>query len=544
MKKILLLFAFTSLKIIVIAQFIPPPNFDFSGTKLRWVHQAKNHRELIKNGFIDNREVLTTQTAQIIHQDYVYYLLDDLDRPIQGSTLLCLDLDKGNLRWQRDFNPIEDKQKYGYSYQQTQLNFINDSIELIGTTKIDTSFVVGGPKYVIGGFANKRYISKEYGSDISNQTYNDPWKRSCLSTPVVSKIDNKEFSHFYYCNNDYTNFNTGEDFYNLIPYNLDYKLEPIQSNDTSKWIIFKDFNLQGKSTFGPYKIAEDVYAYFLTLERLIGRVYSYEHFFWTINSNGDISNFSNITALINSTHKSTIFYRVEYISQNDYFRIFTNSPNHDRGLIYLTKNAELIKNQEDLQIENKYISHLVSKELNNQEGIIHVLRFQTEKDIHIYKEINGNFSRIGHLKQNDSYIYDYIPQYLTLSENNDPIISLTTLLDTIILNSPPLEYGGFNFICKIDAKELGLNTSIDEKNKTNILFHFSPNPTSQSFYFHTPTHGQLEILDPSGKIVLHDKIVQEHNNIDISAFISGIYFIKFISFDGKIQVEKLIVNKL
>ena len=94
MKKIIIILFLTNIKLF--AQFIPPPKFDFSGTKLTWVHQAKNHRELIKNGFIDNREVLTTQTAQIIHQDYVYFLLDDLDRPIQGSTLLCLDLDKGN----------------------------------------------------------------------------------------------------------------------------------------------------------------------------------------------------------------------------------------------------------------------------------------------------------------------------------------------------------------------------------------------------------------------------------------------------------------
>ena len=101
-----------------------------------------------------------------------------------------------------------------------------------------------------------------------------------------------------------------------------------------------------------------------------------------------------------------------------------------------------------------------------------------------------------------------------------------------------------NFLKSEVSKELGLSTSIDEKNKTNILFYFSPNPTSQSFYFHTPTHGQVEILDPSGRIVFRDKIVQEHNNIDVSAFISGIYFIKFISFDGKIQVEKLIINKL
>jgi hypothetical protein len=547
MKKILLLFAFTSIKIIVIAQFIPPPKFEFSGTKIRWSMQGKSDCPYHVLGVITDQDAVRQTVGQKIIDGQMYYMLNDGCASRGGTTLFCLDYRDGKILWTRRMNERTDDRKYSYAYPQTEISKISqDSLMLLGIAIIDTVFGPGGPTYSIGGFPNRRLIKSSTGQDISNVVNNDTWviRKPGPAFPLIN-YGSSPFQQFSYRLYKYTDTIDYKTIITLNPFTYNEFMQPIIDPDSSKWFIIKEDYVYYAYPYGPVKIDENRYAYFCTINKIIGNLGSLDHYFWICDAQGNKTFQANLTDIVCSNSPYTFFDKIDYNQEKKIFRLsISNLKSLYRGYIYINEKAELILNQENLTLDNRPIQNIISADIKGEDAVLHIMRINGDKEISIYKETNGQFFKIGQLKQNDSYIYDYYLQFLELSENNDPIFSCNVLIDSSISGGKPLTLGGFNFICKIDAKELGLSTSLDEKNKTNKLFYFSPNPTSQSFYFHTPTHGQVEILDPSGRIVFRDKIVLEHNNIDISAFISGIYFIKFISFDGKIQVEKLIVNKL
>ena len=546
MKKIILFLFITNTNLFT-QVIIPPPKFEFSGTKIRWSMQGKCDCPYDGHGLITDQEAVTQTVGQKIIDGQMYYMLNDGCASRGGATLFCLDYRDGKILWTKRMNERTDDRKYSYAYPQTEIARISqDSLILLGMAIIDTVFGPGGPTYSIGGFPHRRIIKSSTGQDISNVVYNDILniRKPGSAFPLIN-YGSTPFHHFSYRMNKYTDTIEFKTFITLSPIIYNEFMQPIIDPDSSKWFIIKEDYVYYAYPYGPVKIDENRYAYFCTINKIIGNLGSLDHYFWICDAQGNKSFQANLTDIVCSNSPYTFFDKIDYNQDKKLFRLsISNLKSLYRGYIYINEKAELILNQENLIFDNRPTQNIISADIKGEDAVLHIMRIKGDKEICIYKETNGQFFKIGSLKQNDSYIYDYYLQFLELSENNDPIFSCKVAIDSSILGGKPLEVGGFNFICTIDAKELGLNTSIDEKNKTNKLFYFSPNPTSQSFYFHTPTHGQVEILDPSGRIVLRDKIVQEHNNIDVSSFISGIYFIKFISFDGKIQVEKLIVNKL
>ncbi len=545
MKKIILFLFITNINLF--GQFIPPPKFEFSGTKIRWSMQGKDDCPYHENGVITDQDFVRQTVGQKIIDGQMYYMIGDGCVGRGGATLFCLDYRDGKILWTKRMNERTDDRHYSYNYPQNAISKISqDSLMLLGIAIIDTVFGPGGPTYSIGGFPHRRLIKSSSGQDISNVVNNETWviRKPGPAFPFIN-YGSTPFHHFSYRMNKYTDTIEYKTFITLSPIIYNEFMQPTIDQDSSKWFIIKEDYVKWAYTYGPVKIDENRYAYFCTIDKIIGNLGGLDHYFWICDAQGNKSFQAKLTDIVCSNSPYTFFDKIDYNPEKKLFRLsISNLKSLYRGYIYINEKAELILNQENLIFDNRPTQNIISADIKGEDAVLHIMRIKGDKEISIYKETNGQFFKIGSLKQNDSYIYDYYLQFLELSENNDPIFSCNVLIDSSILGGKPLEQGGFNFICKIDAKELGLSTSINDKNKTNKLFYFSPNPTSQSFYFHTPTHGQVEILDPSGRIVLRDKIVLEHNNIDLSAFISGIYFIKFISFDGKIQVEKLIVNKL
>ena len=78
-----------------------------------------------------------------------------------------------------------------------------------------------------------------------------------------------------------------------------------------------------------------------------------------------------------------------------------------------------------------------------------------------------------------------------------------------------------------------------EENKKELLIY--PNPTQNIFYIKQQSAQkiQIEVIDATGKIVLHSSGQDLIESIDLTEFTNGLYFIKVRS-EGKVTVQKLI----
>jgi hypothetical protein len=528
-----------------VCQNVPSPKFDFSGTKISWFKQAKDRGKYSDLNVLLSQELLEQAVPHKIVKDRVYYLLEDIAQFMKGATFICLNLETGDSIWMRSFNPLFDERQYSYTYKFNYLENIGDTIEMIGNAVIDTMLVPGTQNYSIPSFGHRRFILNKDGSDISNTVYNVPLKLAVINTPLIKYGKSKfPYSYGYYTNNNYVIPATGEQGMNMVPFSLTEDMEPIKSKDSSKYIIYKEYDVLGHSTYGPYKINEDNYGMFFRFDKSIGGVISRKHFYCKLALDGTIKAFKDISPITNSNFIETYFTRYEYVAERGYFRLYSINPfNKDRGLIYLDEDGNLSRNQESIIIDNKSVSYLISKDLPKGQGIVHVLRFQGEKDINIYKESNNVFTKLGFLKQNDRYLYDYSPTYLEFSEKNDAVITFSVNIDSIISGLPPLNFGGFQFMCKIDAKELGLSTSISDPLIDANVFQLYPNPASSHLVISTKHHGEIEIYNLSAQKLKQQSIQKNRDRIDLSQFPSGMYILKMKAENGQIQAEKFVVEK-
>jgi hypothetical protein len=98
-------------------------------------------------------------------------------------------------------------------------------------------------------------------------------------------------------------------------------------------------------------------------------------------------------------------------------------------------------------------------------------------------------------------------------------------------------------MCKIDAKELGLSTSISDPLIDANLFQLHPNPASSNLVISTEHRGEIEIYNLSAQKLKQQSIQKNRDRIDLSQLPSGMYILKMKAENGQIQVEKFVVEK-
>ena len=82
----------------------------------------------------------------------------------------------------------------------------------------------------------------------------------------------------------------------------------------------------------------------------------------------------------------------------------------------------------------------------------------------------------------------------------------------------------------------------DEENSSSFVVY--PNPAAQNAQViidEVSADTRLTLTDVSGKVVLNSKITSPRFNLDVSTFANGIYFIKLVAGNNRIETQKLII---
>lgn len=166
-----------------------------------------------------------------------------------------------------------------------------------------------------------------------------------------------------------------------------------------------------------------------------------------------------------------------------------------------------------------------------------------------------------YIKGNYGYV-SYYEDGLQIWDLTDPLNPiLAGYYDTFPFNN---NYGGYwgcwgtypylpsNIILASDRK-YGLHTlsfdlnpvSNEDLNQVVLDAHIYPNPSNGIFNIHIVDENtqpySLEILDVSGKLLERFEFTQAREQVQLTTFSSGFYFGK-ITMDGKVKVEKLVIN--
>ena len=87
-------------------------------------------------------------------------------------------------------------------------------------------------------------------------------------------------------------------------------------------------------------------------------------------------------------------------------------------------------------------------------------------------------------------------------------------------------------------------TGLDEVFSESAKIHIYPNPATDRIYFNVPgakeeSRIKIEIFDASGRLV--DHLITHTNNMDVSSFSAGIYYIK-AQLGSRVYHSKLLIN--
>jgi hypothetical protein len=89
----------------------------------------------------------------------------------------------------------------------------------------------------------------------------------------------------------------------------------------------------------------------------------------------------------------------------------------------------------------------------------------------------------------------------------------------------------------------GANTIISTKAincELNSDIQVYPNPANTAFIISSPYHGQLSIVNLTGKIVLQNKLNEGLSQIDVSHLSQGAYFVRIETMNGESQTVQLL----
>lgn len=508
------------------------PKFEFSGTKVDWVNRPLEVSNAIQVGkLIDVKEQLGQHLSHIIDQNRVYYLLDNVSYgKDNGSTLVCYDIHTGDSLWQRNYNRSHNDKHYGYTYFFGYRLLAND-LELFGRATIDT--VLYNIRDYYPGFLNRRLVSKD-GEDLIDFTNNHMLDRVVFISSLPPHYIGDNWYAFYY--ETFSSIDTNHTDI-VVPSLWD---DTLHSKELTEFTLkFSEPNTVGIRVEGPVQVSADTFIYFAWFQNF--STGKFKHYMWKVNNTGYYWDLKDVTNIIGDSY---YFRDADKIDQS--IRIRTQkivSRETDVGYLFIDFDGKMIKDQRDIKFDNRPASHIVSTRVKGSDDYLHIIKHQRDNNIYFYRENQlGELLRSGTMQYNGNLKYGFIPRFVQVADQNDIVLSFVASLDSILAGENYV-LGGWPYICKIEAKKLGLPTDIFDVTDQFDLFQLYPNPASSHLVISTEHRGEIEIYNLSAQKLKQQSIQKNRERIDLTQFPSGMYILKMKAENGQIQAEKFVVEK-
>ena len=529
------------------AQIFKTPNIEFGGSKVDWKYRVEDSSEVQESTNLPflRKEESNIWNSPIEIGGTIIYNVDNFNPYTFGNIISCYDTKTGEQKWLRYINP-SNEDGYCYNFYHSMLKDTNGELILTGArSSLKSSFTQSQNND--GGRFIRWTLNSENGQTIDKYLREDifSYKLGDLN-PALS--GGKEL--YYHQAGPPLDKSYSDRFY---PYFIDIKNNLVINRDgldTTSQLLFNTFNNSGISNNiridGPYSDTENEYTYIVQYEK--NRVAN--QYLWKIDKDAKIIYSKDISESLRGADKREQYVRAEQKDGKIFLTMvkLDNTIQGNRGYAILDMDGNLIKKNTSITIGDKKAGHISTTPLKGSEELLHVIRFQNDKDVFLYRETKDKtYIKAGQLENKNSKAYAYIPLYLLQTSDEGIVISGSFFMDTVVQN-----YGSFRFdqgawpvIMKLSAATLGLPSSTQDGSYTDALFTISPNPSTNRVTITIPEihhANNIYITDQTGRCVLQNRESSIITELDISALQAGMYFVSLTDDAGRSvgRVEKLV----
>ena len=518
------------------AQLIKAPDIHFGGSKVDWAHTVKDTFETdqILHSFpsFSNKEIGLLWTRPKEFDKKIIFNVSNFNSSYIGTMVNAYDLDSGDILWANNYNPHFEN-NFGYSF--TLEMEINEQSNLILKGYRGIMPFTGG---YWRGYFSQRTI--DLNSGLTKTAYIN-LKTNMRTNVQTNPAINKENSSFFY----YTKWPSSGKFF---PVKVDIANDTIIDAfefDSLKTVVFETKTVEEQTSFridGPFTLDHQFFTF-------VVQYYKDGHpvqWLWKTDKDANVlikkeisSNFGEF--YFEAEQKDSLIEMIT-VSKDDSYQ-------GHRGYLFMDMDGNVVNRNSQITIEGKKVGHLSTTRLKNSDEVLHVVRFQHDNDIYIYRETKDKqYIKSGHLINNNSSAYAYIPRFIFQSSDNGLVISGSFLLDTLLFpNSLRCNFdcGGWPVIMKLSAETLGLPTGSSDPWQQPITFSIAPNPSTNQITVATTealSNSQIEIYNQTGRHIINHQISSSAIEIDISSLPTGLYFVSLVDDLGKRfgQVQKLV----
>ena len=518
------------------AQLIKAPDIHFGGSKVDWAHTVKDTFETdqILHSFpsFSNKEIGLLWTRPKEFDKKIIFNVSNFNSSYIGTMVNAYDLDSGDILWANNYNPHFEN-NFGYSF--TLEMEINEQSNLILKGYRGIMPFTGG---YWRGYFSQRTI--DLNSGLTKTAYIN-LKTNMRTNVQTNPAINKENSSFFY----YTKWPSSGKFF---PVKVDIANDTIIDAfefDSLKTVVFETKTAEEQGTIridGPFTLDHQFFTFVVQYSKDGHPV----HWLWKTDKDANVLIKKEISSnlgefYLEAEQKDSL---IEMISVS-----LDDSYQGHRGYLFMDMDGNVVNRNSQITIEGKKVGHLSTTRLKNSDEVLHVVRFQHDNDIYIYRETKDKqYIKSGHLINNNSSAYAYIPRFIFQSSDNGLVISGSFLLDTLLFpNSLRCNFdcGGWPVIMKLSAETLGLPTGSSDPWQQPITFSIAPNPSTNQITVATTealSNSQIEIYNQTGRHIINHQISSSAIEIDISSLPTGLYFVSLVDDLGKRfgQVQKLV----
>lgn len=512
------------------AQQIKSPKISFLGSKVEWIHTVIDSIEDVSFFSKDDWDYRTTGALYMPPKEInnkVIFNVDNFNMKYMGTLVSAYDLKSGDQLWAKNYNPyFEDD--YGYGFSQPMDEDHNGNLVLSG---FRGPFRFSGNPF--WGYYAERTVDISSGNTISEYLSKEIIKTTVVCNPVKWASGSGDKSLFFY-QIGYTN----NGFY--YPGVIDISADTIKYDfqfDENKKVHFNDFSYADFGNYrirGPYTNDNERFTFLAVLYTANKK----KHWIWITDREGTILKQEDITDrlgeyYIEAEQKDSLILLNTIVIESAF------SGYGHRGYTLIDMEGNIVRRNSRMVIDGKKVGHMSTSLLRGTDTLIHVIRFQNDNDIYVYKETKEQqYIQAAHLLNPNSNAYAFVPKYCFQSSDDGLVISGSFFLDSIAYLQCKFDCGGWPVIMKLSAETLGIATSTSDASHPQTDFSIFPNPVTNTLYLkYTGTYGNMDILDISGRVIHQSSLNQNYNMIDIANLNAGIYFVRVTGQQG-VQIGK------
>ena len=518
---------------------LTPPDFDFSGTPIKWsvLHEDATFRGIDLQYMTRNYNLLGRD--MLVHSDGSIYQLFT-SGTAEGSVLSRIDARTGAIDWVKEYNVQNsaDIQIDLSLFERADGNIELTGYQLLSNT-IPNLFPVGlGLRKVVE--ANSGIVKRQAFSTLDNGGLIGRNTQGRFGRILPTEIADRYLV--------IDQFVTEDKQYTYLVRSMDANGKALDTLTRITRPQLADANIYLQSDAVTLPNGEIV---FVAVQHgfFSDTASFYQELIW-LNQDGELIRRKEITTLLNYASDTDIqVYNDQIIlTANTFFNAANDDFRPQASVLILDLEGQVLHSMPKLQFNDQFLGQALVVPYRGDQYLL-VGRLQDSRElVYWLNDFVGMPTTVGQLSPIVSNL-DVNLLGLQQLANGDVLTFVKTRVDTTIYDDQSMQFetqrvGNWLYTFLIEADELGLVTDVVDIISKEPTVQLFPNPTNGEVRVQLneaqPNGVQLRLFNSVGQLIENRLLTNNQTDLDLSSLAAGVYWLQVDFPDGMQRHEKLI----